>query len=107
MPAGGPAARGAVGAVADQRAPGHGLDGRVDCGQRLLLRGVQRVGAGRGVGAVQTQQQPTDAADTSSAAAACTALVWAAATALAKLSAEPMRATSVAAVASVAGNTLT
>ncbi len=37
----------------------------------------------------------------------CTALVWAAATALAKLSAEPMRATSVAAVASVAGNTLT
>ncbi|AMC62764.1 PE-PGRS family protein PE_PGRS12 [Mycobacterium tuberculosis variant africanum] len=47
------------------------------------------------------------AADTSSAAAACTALVWAAATALAKLSAEPMRATSVAAVASVAGNTLT
>ncbi len=37
-----------AGAVADQRAPGHGLDGRVDCGQRLLLRGVQRVGAGRG-----------------------------------------------------------
>ncbi len=52
-------------------------------------------------------KQRSIAADTSSAAAACTALVWAAATALAKLSAEPMRATSVAAVASVAGNTLT
>ncbi|ARG75733.1 hypothetical protein B1T51_16100, partial [Mycobacterium kansasii] len=55
--------RSPVGAVADQRTPGQCLDGLVNHIEHILLRGVQRVGAGRSGYSVCTQQQPTEAAE--------------------------------------------